>query len=59
MSKKKKNWNVEMECVVRKDVHFSNCTEDQIRGDIPWERSDDERETELIDWKVLKVEEDK
>ncbi len=57
-STKKKNWNVEMECVVSKDVHLSNCTEEEARAD-PWHYSDDERENGMSDWEIISIKEDK
>lgn len=53
-----KQFIVEMRCVVTKSVVCECETEEQARSD-PWEWAVDERETEQVDWTILKVTEDK
>ena len=59
MGKKgKKDWTAIMRCTVTKQVHLSNCTEEEAEKD-PWDYADDEAETEQIDWEIVSIEEDK
>ncbi len=54
----KKNWTVEMKCVVYKTVDVEGCTEEEARKS-PWDFAVDEMETDQIDWDVLSVKEAK
>jgi len=53
---KKREWIVTLRCVVEKEVCLDACTEEQAYNN-PWEYSNNERETYMSDWEVLKVEE--
>lgn len=53
-----KQYEVTMECIVRKTVTVEGCTPEQARKD-PWEYAVDEYETEQVDWEVLSVREAK
>jgi hypothetical protein len=54
----KKNWSVHIRCVVDKDVQLVGCTKEQAYNK-PWEYATDELETDMLDWEVLSIEEDK
>lgn len=47
-----------MECVVNKVLVCENCTEEQAHDD-PWSFVVQEDETDMKDWEVKKVEENK
>jgi predicted Fe-S protein YdhL (DUF1289 family) len=55
MKPKKANWTVKVKCEVYKEVYCNNCTREQAET-YPWDYAEDERETEMVDWEVLKVE---
>lgn len=55
MPEKKGSWIVTVECTVRKSVVCENCTEKEATAD-PFEYAIDEREIEMIDWELEKVE---
>ena len=50
----KGNWEVIMECVVRKNVYCEDCTEEEAKAN-PWDHAKEETEMEQVDWEVLKV----
>lgn len=52
----KKNWIVTMEVTVKKEVYLENCTKEQAESN-PWDYSEDELEIEMLDWEILKIEE--
>ena len=52
----KSNWIVKVECVVRKDIFCEGCTEKEAQ-EHPYSFSSDERETDTIDYQVIRVEE--
>ena len=54
----KKNWSIKVRCVVIKQLHLSECTEEQASNN-PWDFVDEELEADQTDWQVLDVEEDK
>lgn len=51
-----KQYEVTMECIVRKLVTVEACTLEQAKTN-PWEYAVDEIETEQVDWEVLRVKE--
>lgn len=51
---KNKNWEVTMQCTVRKLVYCENCTREEAEKDT-WEYATDEREIEQIDWEVESI----
>ena len=58
MSKNKKSWIVQMECIVTKDVVIEDCTEEEAYSN-PWDYAVDETETNQVDWKVIDVTENR
>ncbi len=54
----KKYWIVTMRCIVTKSVEVSDCTFAEAQNN-PWDHADNEMEVEQIDWKILKIEENK
>lgn len=49
---------MKMKCTVIKQVHCSDCTEDEA-NETPYDFSDDEMEVDQVDWEVLEITEDK
>ena len=47
---------VTVECLVKKELHVSGCTEEQARNE-PWDHCKNEREIHMMDWRVERVEE--
>ena len=52
------NFKVKMKCTVIKEVYLACCTEEQAWDD-PWLYVTDETETDMSDWQILDIEEDR
>lgn len=56
----KKNWYAKVQCTVIKQVHLSECTEEEASDENGmWDFADDEVEVEQVDWELLDLEEEK
>lgn len=54
------NWNAKIKCTVIKQVHLSDCSEEEANDEEKlWDFSDDEIEIEQVDWELIDLEEDK
>jgi len=53
-----KSWILKMTCTVKKELVVENCTEEQAESD-PWNFCVEEIETDIVDWEVDSIKENK